>query len=153
MKIIDMPAGREMDLLIAEYFCGYRRTVDDTYDYEHVQHMNEILLPPGQTLDSLRNFLPPSGKISFGFFVTQKYSERIEDAWPLFQILQRKFFSTEIIARDHSDVYYIQAEPRHGHGEVYDTLIISGNGICETICRAALLSVGVKEVEDGRNKD
>lgn len=86
MSIDEMPAGRELDALVAEKVMGFVRVADDTSDYHGVRHGTEVLLPPGETLHSLREWLPRSGPIAFGYFVTQRYSTDIAAAW---QVVER----------------------------------------------------------------
>lgn len=68
---------------------GFRRVVDETYDYDHVQHRNEVLLPPGETLERLRDWLPRKGQISLGYFVTEHYSASIAAAWKVVERFER----------------------------------------------------------------
>lgn len=88
MTADNVPAGRELDVLVAEQVMGFVRVTDDTSDYNHVRHGNEVLLPPGATLHSLREWLPRKGQIPFGYFVTQRYSTDIAAAWRVVERLR-----------------------------------------------------------------
>ncbi len=65
---------RELDALIAEKVMGFHRVVDDTKDADGVRYGNDVLLPPGETLESLEFFLPRKGPMALTYFVHARYS-------------------------------------------------------------------------------
>ena len=130
-NIDDMPAGRELDALVAERVMGFVRVTDDTSDYNHVRHGNEVLLPPGATLHSLQEWLPRKGQIPFGYFVTQRYSTDIAAAWRVWSLPQHKGWLLEQ-GGDCQTVY-------EGWRDMEDGIwLASADTAPLAICRAAL---------------
>jgi hypothetical protein len=123
----NVPAGRELDVLVAEQVMGFVRVTDDTSDYNHVRHGNEVLLPPGATLHSLREWLPRKGQIPFGYFVTQRYSTDIAAARLVEDEIERRGLSSE----------YTGALAVRIRGDLWDLL----RATPEQRCRAALVVV------------
>lgn len=121
---------RDRDLLVAEHVMGYHRVTDDTTDYAGTRHANEILVPPGQTLQSLQEWLPRRGRIAFGYFVTEQYTlsptaaRAVEDAIGRRGLGSQYAGALATIAGDVDLWTIIRATP-------------------EQRCRAALVAVGV----------
>lgn len=138
MSIDEIPAGREMDALVAERVMGFRREVDDTFDYNGVRHGNEVLVPQGETLDSLRDMLPRKGEIPFGYFVTARYSADIAAAWLAVESLNERRIGVYRLWQVMRNVWVCE-------------LMVDGGNIVKAhasaaplaICRAALKAVGV----------
>ena len=136
MSIDEMPAGRKMDALVAERVMGFRREVDDTSDYNGVRHGNEVLIPPGETLDSLRDMLPRKGEIPFGYFVTARYSTDIAAAWQVVERITQPPLTAEEAER--------AANTRFGFWwDEANLWAYSAPEAALLICRAALKAAGV----------
>ena len=136
-----MKAGRELDALVAERVMGWHREVDATYDYDHVQHGNEVLLPPGETLYSLREMLPRKGIIPFAYFVSERYSTEVAAAWRVVQRMRllgyRATVQTWVNSADVIVLFYKPEDtynPDRHVGVTDDTAPLA-------ICRAALAAL------------
>lgn len=130
---------RERDLLVAEHVMGYRRVTDDTADAAGTRHANEILVPPGQSLQSLQEWLPRRGQIAFGYFVTERYTERhdaaraIEDA-----IARRRLYADYCGALAH--LVGLDDRELEDYGSIALWPIVAATP--EQRCHAALMAVG-----------
>lgn len=131
---------RERDLLVAEHVMGYRRATDDTRDYAGTRHGGEVLVPPGETLASLREWLPRRGDIPFGYFVTEEYTRSptaaraVEDA-----IARRQLYADYCGALAH--LVGLDDRELEDYGRIALWPIIAATP--EQRCRAALMAVGV----------
>lgn len=138
---------RARDCLVAEHVMGYQRVIDDTADYAGTRHGNAILLPPGETLRSVQEWLPRRGAIPFAYFVAEQYTQSHTAARAVEQAVMRRMppvddtycaaleSLTKFSYRDYED-----------HGAIALWPVISATP--EQRCRAALIAVGVLTSEE-----
>jgi len=133
-EILNMPAGREMDALIAEKVMGWN-----------------ILTKP----DGYRYWADTDGEFACGVPPEEGYFEDEEDlhllkwhpsesilwAWDVVEVLRGKFWSTTITQWDHSRKTVVTCEYRSGRGEHKAPLYADADTAPLAICRAALLAV------------
>lgn len=118
-EILNMPAGKDMDRLIAEKVMGWYVSPDGLVDPTH---------KPGDV------FL---GDVCSEY----PFSKGIAEAWLVVKFLKSNFWSTEIICWDFSERWAVTCEYRTGHGEPRKTLYADAETPMLAICRAALLSI------------
>lgn len=82
-EILAMPAGREMDALVAEHIFGYRWVQAPKHDAKGpLPEQGRVLAPPDLPEDMIH--WPPIGVVGPHFFTAvHRWSERIESAWKL----------------------------------------------------------------------
>ncbi len=134
--------SRELDAQIAERVMGFHREIDETHDYDHVQHRNEVLLPPGETLEHLRELLPRKGQIPFAYFVTERYSTDIAAAWKVVEKMREldwRMLLENWVAVTDAYAAFFRPQDRYNYekhiGVTDDTAPLA-------ICRAALAALG-----------
>jgi len=126
MDIRNMPAGREMDALVAEHVMGFRREKTPP-DCNGEYGGEDILVPPNIDHDTWH--YPPKGRISLTFFVPQ-YSTDIATAWAVLE----KFRYYEIKSYPHMNVIAEVLNEKEWCKATGETAPLA-------ICRAALLAV------------
>jgi hypothetical protein len=132
-EILNMPAGEEIDKLIAEKVMGW--------------HIQEEKGGRNQWLDSDGHYQHMVSRYD-GYEDAEDFeticwhpSESILWAWEVVEFLRRRFWSTNIVCWDFSDKWVITCEHRTGHGEPKKTLYADAETAPLAICRAALLAV------------
>lgn len=155
MRIDEMPAGREIDALIAEKVMGWRYKEGPKFDYSGPCEWNMILLPPTISDDEYIHWnFPPKGVISKTFFLDKHYSADIAAAWEVVKELKKQRWSFRYSNNAYADTQHAAAFYRRGIGRdilggdyVYnDNAWAIANTECLAICRAALLAMGVTEL-------
>jgi hypothetical protein len=120
-EILNTPAGRELDALVAE------KVMELKVDYE----FSDVLEPRVPFLVDKYD--------EWGYL--PNYSTDIAAAWEVVEFLRRKFWSTNIVCWDYSVKWVVTCEYRTGHGEPKKTLYADADTAPLAICRAALLAV------------
>lgn len=140
-----MPAGREMDALIAERIFGFRReAAPKDYDGEHGG--NEVLVPPTATLAELEPILPRKGPIPFDYLVGERYSTDIAAAWQVVERLQPDVWVKLHVGRSFREDFVPIVDCYIGHYGSPDAHVVErGIGAPLAICRAALRAAEARQ--------
>lgn len=93
--LLALPAGRDLDAALAEHALGWARVIDDTHDYNGVRHNTPVLIRPGETLYSLREWLPRKGSIPLYFFCN-RWSTDLADAFAILPTFERRGWLWEL---------------------------------------------------------
>jgi len=134
MKVTELPAGRALDALVAEKVMGWRNLQPWTYGPPEL-----VGTMSGQDPDIIPT------RAADEYRVVPRYSENVGDAWKVlekmhdggwfFCVTQRNGLPWCSVWREDGDTFSIE-------GSVTDVLPVA-------ICRAALLALGVTEIEGG----
>jgi len=131
MDFANMPAGREMDALIAEKVMGFRREKTPP-DYNGEYGGEDILVPI--SIDHENFIYPPKGKIALTYFVPN-YSTDIATAWSVAE----KMHSLSVY-RENNQWWSWFFDGYNDDKIIYGKA--SADTAPEAICRAALMAVG-----------
>jgi hypothetical protein len=122
-EIQNMPAGREMDALIAGKIMGYKKIVIGSISWWVKE---SPLAMSYQFMAECADYCP---------------SQDIAAAWQVVEKIKGLCFETQILMWDYSDKVTVCLFPRHGHEEFIPTLTVHAETAPLAICRAALLAV------------
>ena len=132
-EILAMPAGREMDALIAQYVFGWKlRYVPKDARGEN-QGFVLVSAVISDALDDARIDYPKIGALPT-YYYCRDWSTNIQSAWEVVQYFVVRNKRPEIV-RGPEHEWFVQLDDFNEESAVYE------ENICIAICRAALLAV------------
>lgn len=135
-------AGRTLDGLVAEHVAGYHREpVPPDGSGEHGG--NDVLVPPGQTIERMPFTLPPKGPVGLPYFA-RLYSTKCEEALYLLEqhFAPPKHFTRLVLTETGN--WRCDIELRGGDGPVISA---AAETVPLAICLAALEAKGMSALE------
>ena len=144
--VIEALSGRELDAMIAEHVMGFSRVQDLTYDYEHKQHGNDVLVPPGVRWDDMPK--PARGPISLTYWVPA-FSTEIDRAFDVVDAMVKRGvgISCSVVGLPHATADWGLLSSHPGHENTTLNLIDLPDPrplrqrVATAICRVALLAL------------
>jgi len=135
-EILNMPAGREMDALVAEKVMGWSNVEKTTWSNYRAD---------GTPFGGGKEWrgTPPNHEAEFNpvLYPIKNYSTDIAAAWMVVEKIRPLFWSTQVMVWDHSDKYIVSCVYRGGHDEPEKAINSEAPTAPLAICRAALLAV------------
>ena len=141
MRIEELPAGREMDALIAEHIFKWRKMRGPKTDYDGPCESFDVLIPPDIEdpfpLYSFRGSIKP-------WYFCSKWSTQLAAAWEVVETLGELGY-TCVIEWKGSDRFYAGTAEVNIVKNLY-TVGLGVGTFPEALSRAALMAMGVTEL-------